>query len=88
MSRSSRYRLTTPARQWEPYLEGDPLIRQMDNEHLSDGYKRAKTVRGSFRNGRILTLRFTWRKTLDHVRLEVTHIVQLDIGKRPEEATP
>lgn len=89
MSRlSSRFRARPLSHKWETYIEADPLIATMDSQHLRDGYKRAATVRGSFRNGRILTLRFTWRKPLDHIRLEVTHIVQLDIGTRAEEATP
>jgi hypothetical protein len=89
MSRTpSRHRQRPLPREWEPYIAADPLIAEMDRQHRRDGYKRAKSIRGSFRNGRILTLRFTWRKAIDQVRLEVTHIVQLDIGTRAEEATP
>lgn len=84
---SSRYRAKPLERRWEPFIATDPLIAALDRDHLATGYRRAPRVRGSFRSGRILTLRFTWSKFLNGVRLEVSHIVQVDIAA-PKEVTP
>ncbi|HEY1503204.1 MAG TPA: hypothetical protein VGF92_02830 [Stellaceae bacterium] len=83
----SRSRARPLERRWEPYLAAEGNLAALDRQQLADGYRRAPKVRASLRRGRILTLRFTWSKFLNGIRLDETHIIQLDLAV-PKEAIP
>ncbi|HEY1503435.1 MAG TPA: hypothetical protein VGF92_03995 [Stellaceae bacterium] len=88
MRAPSRRRARPLERRWEPYLATDCHIAALDRQQLADGYARAPKVRASLRRGRIVTLRFTWSKFLNGIRLDVSHIIQLDLAPPPKEVTP